>query len=276
MLVCAFPDATTVLAIKTDLGFRLPQLDELQAWGVPLPREPWAFARWNEDDVTGVLLAPATVQQLLERGDTTALTTLGRRTIQVETDVTLGAIINRCYHLAEWNAATFFCGRCAAPNGRIPGEIGKRCASCGQVIYPTIAPAIIVAVVHNGKLLLAQSARRTHGFLSVLAGFVEPGESIEQTVVREVQEESGLRVHNVRYFGSQPWPFPNQLMLGFTAECAGGTLQTDDTEIASLHWFAPHDLPLNVPGSFTIAGRLIEWFVSEYGTQDDLRRIARR
>ena len=276
MLVCPFPDATNVLAIRTPGGFRLPHLDALAAWDVPLPPDPWVFDRWNSDDVTGILLEATTTQRLLERADTIGLTSLGRRTIQTETDVTLGAVINRCYHVTEWNAVTGFCGRCAAPNRRIPGEVGKRCAACGHVIYPTIAPAIIVAVVHDGKLLLARSARRTHGLLSVLAGFVEAGESIEHTVVREVQEESGLRVDNVRYFGSQPWPFPNQLMLAFTAEYTGGTLRTDDSEIASLHWFAPAEIPYNVPGAFTIAGRLIEWFVGEYGSQDDLRRIALR
>ena len=127
MLVCPFPDDTNVLAIGTPDGFRLPHLDALAAWGVPLPPD-----RWNCDDVTGLLLAETTAQRLLERADTTALTSLGRRTIQTETDVTLGAVINRCYHLTEWNAATAFAGVAPRPTDAFPARWESAAARAGR------------------------------------------------------------------------------------------------------------------------------------------------
>jgi NAD+ diphosphatase len=120
-----------------------------------------------------------------------------------------------------------------------------------------------VAVVKGSHLLLARAERFPPGMYSVLAGFVEPGESLENCVRREVKEEVGVEVKNIRYFGSQHWPFPNSLMLGFTAEYAGGEIIMDETEIVDAGWFAANNLP-SVPGKISIAGRLIEWFVENH------------
>jgi NAD+ diphosphatase len=121
-----------------------------------------------------------------------------------------------------------------------------------------------VAVVKDDKLLLATSPRFRTNFWSVLAGFVEPGETLEACVMREVQEEVGIRVRNVRYFSSQPWPFPDSLMLGFTAEYAEGEIKTDGMEIEDAEWFAADNLP-NIPPRVSIARSLIDWFVENYG-----------
>jgi NAD+ diphosphatase len=138
------------------------------------------------------------------------------------------------------------------------------CIECGLVNYPTISPAIIVAVIMGSQILLARSHRFHTGFYSVLAGFIEYGETFEQCVRREVKEEVGIDVGNIRYFASQPWPFPNTLMVGFTADYAGGVVTADKVEIADARWFKADNLPA-IPPKGTIARQLIDWFVEESG-----------
>jgi NAD+ diphosphatase len=115
-------------------------------------------------------------------------------------------------------------------------------------------------VEHNGKALLARSPHFKEGLFSVLAGFVEPGETLEDAVKREVKEEAGIDVKNIRYFGSQPWPFPDSLMIGFTAEYAGGEISIDNNEILDARWFGSEDMP-NIPDKISISRALIDWFL---------------
>ena len=121
---------------------------------------------------------------------------------------------------------------------------------------------MIVLVENEGRVLLAWGKRFAAPFYSVLAGFVEPGESLEDAVHREIAEEVGIKVRNVRYFGSQPWPFPDSLMVGFTADYAGGEIRIDPEEIVEAGWFDPADLPM-IPGKVSIARKLIDWFVEK-------------
>ncbi|MFH1481427.1 MAG: NAD(+) diphosphatase, partial [Pseudomonadota bacterium] len=125
--------------------------------------------------------------------------------------------------------------------------------------YPRLSPAIIVAVLKNDQILLAHSQRFPGQFYSVLAGFVEPGETLEECVQREVHEEVGITVKNIRYFGSQPWPFPDSLMIAFTAEYAGGEIRIDKSELTDAGWFSADHLPA-VPSRISIARQLIDWF----------------
>jgi NAD+ diphosphatase len=155
-----------------------------------------------------------------------------------------------------------YCGRCGSRTQTKEKERAKVCPQCGLHNFPRRSPAIIVAVERGEEILLARSAHFPRGMFSVLAGFVEPGETIEECVVREVKEEVGITVGNIRYFGSQPWPFPNSLMLGFTAEYVGGELVLDPTEIAEAGWFRADALP-SIPGRISIAGRMIQWFVEK-------------
>ena len=138
----------------------------------------------------------------------------------------------------------------------------KVCPDCGLVHYPRIAPSIIVLITKGDEMLLARNARWPAGMYSTLAGFVEVGESIEQTVHREVAEEVGLRVHNLKYLGSQSWPFPNSLMLGFHAEYASGDIVCNDVEISDARWFAHDQLP-NVPPGTAISRWLIDDFIDQ-------------
>jgi len=130
------------------------------------------------------------------------------------------------------------------------------------VNYPRLSPSIIVAVRRGDRLLLARSPRFAPGMYSVLAGFVEPGETLEQVVEREVLEEVGLAIKNIRYFGSQPWPFPHSLMIGYTAEYAGGEIKLDPVEIEDAGWFTATNLPM-IPGRLSIARRLIDAFIQD-------------
>jgi NAD+ diphosphatase len=128
------------------------------------------------------------------------------------------------------------------------------------VNYPRLSPAIIVAVLKNKQVLLARNKRFKLPFYSVLAGFVEPGETIEECVQREIREEVGITVKNIRYFGSQPWPFPNSLMIAFVADYADGEITIDGSEIIDAAWFSKDDLP-QIPPTISIARQLIDWFV---------------
>ena len=154
-----------------------------------------------------------------------------------------------------------FCGRCGTVTRQKEDEQGRVCPSCHQVYYPKISPAIITAVVKEDKLLLARGVNfPDKEMFSVLAGFVEPQETLEDCVRREIFEESGIRVDHIRYFASQPWPFPDSLMIGFTAEYAGGEIQIDEQEIADAGWFSADNLP-KIPEKHVLAGMLIRWFI---------------
>ena len=165
----------------------------------------------------------------------------------------------RAVQIVEWDRTHQYCGRCGSRTQTKETERAKVCPRCGLHNFPRLSPAIIVAVERGDEILLARSAHFPQGMFSVLAGFVEPGETIEECVVREVKEEVGITVGNIRYFGSQPWPFPHSLMLGFTAEYVGGELELDPTEIAEAGWYRADSLP-TIPGRMSIAGRLIKWF----------------
>jgi NAD+ diphosphatase len=176
----------------------------------------------------------------------------------------LFALGSRAVQIKEWNRTHQFCGHCATPTIQIAGERAKRCPKCELVNYPRLSPAIIVLVSRGEEVLLARAPRFPANMYSVLAGFVEPGESLEETAIREVREEVGVEIQDIRYFGSQPWPFPNSLMIGFTATYAGGEIVIDPQEIADAAWFHKHNLP-EVPSRLSIARRLIDWFVSDSG-----------
>ncbi len=177
-------------------------------------------------------------------------------------------IAGRAVQIVDWDRTHQFCGRCGSPVESQPTERAKRCPACGLTNFPRLSPAIIIAVVRHTeegpRLLMARNHRFPAGRYSVIAGFVEPGESLEECAQREVMEEVGIAIKDVRYVASQPWPFPNSLMLGFTAEYAGGDFVLEEAEIAEVGWFAPDALP-QLPPPPSIARRLIDGFIAEYG-----------
>jgi NAD+ diphosphatase len=172
-------------------------------------------------------------------------------------------LAGRAIQIVNWNNHHSYCGSCGSLTKTMKGERAKECPKCGLINYPRISPAIIVAVVKQGQLLLAHNNQAPKGFYSVVAGFVEPGETFEECVHREVYEEIGIKVKNIEYFGSQPWPFPNSLMVGFTAEHAEGEIKVDGIEIGHAEWYKSDALP-SIPGSISIARKLIDWFTEKY------------
>jgi NAD+ diphosphatase len=166
----------------------------------------------------------------------------------------------RAIQIVEWDRTHQYCGHCATPMTQLPHERAKRCPNCGLVNYPRLAPAIIVLISRGDEILLARAPRFPPKMYSILAGFVEPGESLEETVKREVLEEVGIEIKDIRYFASQPWPFPHSLMIGFTATYASGEIVLEPEELSDAAWFHKHDLP-PIPPPMSIARKLIDWFV---------------
>jgi NAD+ diphosphatase len=189
----------------------------------------------------------------------------GLRQVYGLLDEDLFWIAARAVQIVDWDRTHQFCGRCGAELTAKTTERAKECSQCGLLHFPRLAPAIIVLVERGQELLLARSRHFAPGMYSVLAGFVEPGESLEEAVIREVREEVGLSIKDIRYFGSQPWPFPHSLMIGFAAKYAGGEISLEDPEIEEAGWFTVENLPL-IPGKISIARKLIDWFLQKQGT----------
>ncbi|MEO6951405.1 MAG: NAD(+) diphosphatase [Polyangia bacterium] len=186
----------------------------------------------------------------------------GLRMIAGMLDRELFGVVGRAMHAADWVTTSRFCGRCGTATARSQTERCAVCPSCALHVYPRISPAIITLVRKGDLALLASNAKFPGAFYSTLAGFSEIGESLEQTLVREVKEEVGVTVANVRYFGSQPWPFPNSLMIGYTAEWESGEIVIEPNEISDARWFSADALP-PVPPPLSIARRLIDAWVDE-------------
>ena len=193
------------------------------------------------------------------------LAAMGLRELFDRLDPAFSARAGRASQVIEWFIGHAYCGRCGTPTRPSAKELARNCDSCGMPHYPRVTPAVIMLVEREGSMLLARSAQFRAPFYSALAGFVEPGETLEEAVAREVAEEVGLDVGAITYFGSQPWPFPSQLMIGFTAVYAAGDIELRDSEIVDAKWFAPTDeMPL-LPGRFSIARRLVDSFLSRAG-----------
>lgn len=159
----------------------------------------------------------------------------------------------------NWDRTHQYCGQCGNPTVSHPAERARICEGCKIDYYPRLSPCVIMLVTRGDECLLARHAHHPANLYTALAGFIEPGESAENALRREVAEEVSLQVTNLRYFGSQPWPFPGQLMLGFHADYQSGEIRVDDVEIADAAWWNYKDLPL-IPPAGTLSGMLIRHF----------------
>lgn len=191
----------------------------------------------------------------------------GLRPLYGRLNDTLFSLAGRAVQIVDWDRTHRFCGRCGSPTEDQSSERAKVCPVCGLTHYPRLAPAVIVRVERvtaagERQILLARNHRFPAGMYSVLAGFVEPGETLEECVQREVAEETKVQVTNIRYFGSQPWPFPHSLMIGFVADYLNGEPTPEPGELDDAGWFSADALP-RLPGPPSIARRLIDdWLAS--------------
>ena len=176
-------------------------------------------------------------------------------------DNVLATIAGRASQMLHWERRNRFCSHCGGELIRIPTSWGKRCPACGDEHFPHIHPCIIVLVRRGSELLLIRNAAWSTGRFSLVAGFLEFGESLEECVQREVHEEAGIEVTNIRYVGSQCWPFPSQQMIGFTADYAGGDVKPDGVEVVEAGWFPDDALPLSPGGKRSIS----RWIIDTYG-----------
>lgn len=219
---------------------------------LPTPLQDAPFERFDDWDGE-----PCYLLDLGEEADTSAMT--GLRQLMVAGDEAGFRLAGRAWQLATFRRSHRFCGECGAPMTPTAGEWAQGCKQ-GHVVYPRISPCIIVAVRKGPAILLAAHRRHYQAddpMYTVLAGFVEAGENLEQCVAREVFEESGIQVCNVRYVASQPWPFPHSLMMGFTADYQSGEIKVQDEELVAADFFEANRLP-RLPPHGTIARRLIE------------------
>jgi len=162
----------------------------------------------------------------------------------------------------DWLRTHGFCSRCGHATRRHRVHEAMECPACGHLHFPRLAPAVIVLVERGREMLLARSPGFPEGLYSTVAGFVEPGESLEEAARREIAEEVGVEVGDLRYFGSQPWPFPHSLMIGFVAPWARGDVRPDGTEVVDAQWFSPERLPLRLPSGLSIARRMVDDFLT--------------
>ena len=172
------------------------------------------------------------------------------------------AIAGRALQIVDWDRTHQYCGRCATPTVSRTDERSRQCPACKLTAYPRLAPAVMVLIRRGSSLLLARSPRFPEGMYSALAGFVEPGETLEQCLAREVFEEVGIKIADTRYFASQPWPFPHSLMIAFVADHESGEIAVDGVEIVAAEWFDISSLP-RLPAKISIARNLIDAVVEE-------------
>ncbi|MHA1946941.1 MAG: NAD(+) diphosphatase [Candidatus Hodarchaeales archaeon] len=174
-------------------------------------------------------------------------------------------VAGRAFQLMIWDKNSQYCGQCGTPTEIKFDERAKKCPACSLLSFPRISPAIIVGIIDQKqkRILLANGTRFPSNFYSVIAGFVEPGETLEECIRREIFEEVGIEIENIRYFNSQSWPFPDSLMIGFLADYAKGQISIDKSEINDAQWFSADNLP-RIPGKISIARKIIDWFVENY------------
>ncbi len=234
--------------------------------GVELPFAPdWPFTDWPL--VRRLYLGtwrgrPCYAVEISGSEPPPGLSFEGLRGLWARLDEGLLGVAGQALQLIEWDRNHGFCGRCAAPTRRRDDERARQCSACGLIAYPRLSPVAMVRITCGSEILLARAPRFAPGVYSVLAGFVEAGETLEQALHREVAEEVGLQVRNVRYFASQSWPFPHSLMAAFTADYAAGEVRVDERELLDARWFKPDALP-GLPSPMSMAWRLIQDFVAQ-------------
>ncbi len=244
-----------LLLHEENSSIRLPRLWNFGELHISTKGQPHYLGRLNGHPCYTVEIAP-------ETNPPEGMAFLGLRQVYERLEEDLFWVAGRAVQIIDWDRTHCFCGRCGISLKLRERERAKECPQCGLLYFPRLAPAVIVLVERGDELLMARSRHFAPGVYSVLAGFVEPGETLEEAVDREVFEETAIQVKDIRYFGSQPWPFPHSLMIGFTATYESGEISINDEEIEDAGWFTADRLP-GRPGKISIARQLIEWFIAK-------------
>jgi NAD+ diphosphatase len=249
-----FAFAGSRMLVRSETPSELPGLSDLEACE-PFLAGPFNLGRVGDREVVAVALAPETTCGGLEAK--------GLRDLFGVLPESLMALAARASQTLEWSFAHAFCGRCGNPTDYSQTELARTCPACGATFYPRLTPAVITLISKGPEILLARARTSRSGFYSLIAGFVEPGETLEQAVAREVLEEVGFEVRDIKYFASQSWPFPSQLMVGFTATHASGAIRVNESELSDAQWFPVDALPsdIEIPTTFSISGQLIRHFL---------------
>ena len=237
-----------MLVVAHGEGLQLPSCTDLAELGLEPARVQFLGSLRGEPAYAAEISSPHTPE---------GMSWEGLRALFGRFDEILVAVASRASQIIEWDRTHQYCGRCGSATVLRPDERARTCPGCRVSVYPRINPAIMVLITNGRQVLLARRPSAPNNRFSALAGFVEAGESLEETVARETYEEVGVTVTNIRYFGSQSWPFPNSLMIAFTAEHAGGEIQPDGVEIEEARWFDPGALP-NIPDRISISRWLID------------------
>ncbi|AKT37195.1 NAD(+) diphosphatase [Chondromyces crocatus] len=232
-----------------DAPLELPQVAELSALGLSVVRQQVLGV------LDGQLCFSAELPQDAKAPEGYAFVSLRRLFGRVDVEVYDAAGV--AFQVQYWDRVHQVCSACGAALEARGDERCKRCASCRLDYYPRVAPAMIALIEDGPRVLLTRGPRFPPGMYGLVAGFVEPGESLEGCVAREVMEETGIEVTDIRYFGSQPWPFPHQVMIGFTARYGGGELRVDPRELEDARWFHRDEMP-PLPPPISIARKLID------------------
>lgn len=172
----------------------------------------------------------------------------------------------KCEEIVYWDKNTKYCGVCGSPMA-MHTDISKKCTVCGKVIWPSLSIAVITLVHRGDEILMVQSRNFKGNYYGLVAGFIETGESAEEAAIREIREETGIEVKNLKYARSQPWPYPSVLMIGFTAEYASGDIRLQYSELADGGWYHRDHLP-TLPGEMGVARQMIEQWLEETGSDN--------
>jgi len=237
-----------VLNLSEELP-QVPHWDHIRAWNISAIRYQYLGTLGGEPCWSAELPSEVSVPE------TAGLS--GLRALYDGLPESHYAIAGRAAQIVAWDRDHQHCGRCGDPTDPVAGERGRRCARCNLTAYPRVTPAVIVLIERDERILLARGRAFVPRRFGIIAGFVEPGESLEDAVRREVREETGIELERIDYFGSQPWPFPHGIMIGFRAKHLRGEITLGDGELAEAGWYEAEDLP-EIPAKLSIARRLID------------------
>lgn len=248
--IWAIIQGSSLLVLQQEEGFSLPEGD-LPAWLTP-EQTPLCIGIWQGRPLRAFSAAASLALEPPYAAE--AFNSIAER-LDIQT-LTLGGLAKQILH---WHQDSRFCARCGTANTSIPGSWGRRCLTCKVEHYPHIHPCAIVLVKRGNQVLLTRKREWPAGRYSLVAGFLDFGESLEECAIREIREETGIRAENIRYVGSQNWPFPAQLMAGFVADYAGGEICIETAELEDVRWFDVDALP-DLPAKRSIARWIIDRF----------------